>query len=68
MGYSLFVFYSTKFSSKIKYVNSLQELGGIIPMEYVNIPASIVRWVWLCSSMSNTASKAVQNKQNIAEW
>uniref|UniRef100_H3DEF2 CRAL-TRIO domain-containing protein n=1 Tax=Tetraodon nigroviridis TaxID=99883 RepID=H3DEF2_TETNG len=36
-------FISTKFSSKIKYVNSLQELGQIIPLEYVNIPASIVR-------------------------
>ncbi|XP_029688385.1 protein prune homolog 2-like [Takifugu rubripes] len=36
-------FISTKFSSKIKYVNSLQELGRIIPMEYVNIPASIIR-------------------------
>uniref|UniRef100_A0A3Q2WL12 Uncharacterized LOC102312771 n=1 Tax=Haplochromis burtoni TaxID=8153 RepID=A0A3Q2WL12_HAPBU len=31
------------FSSKIKYVHSLQELGEIIPMEYVHIPHSIVR-------------------------
>uniref|UniRef100_A0A671VLK7 CRAL-TRIO domain-containing protein n=1 Tax=Sparus aurata TaxID=8175 RepID=A0A671VLK7_SPAAU len=34
-------FISSKFSSKIKYVNSLQELGEIIPMEYVHIPPSI---------------------------
>uniref|UniRef100_A0A673CML4 CRAL-TRIO domain-containing protein n=1 Tax=Sphaeramia orbicularis TaxID=375764 RepID=A0A673CML4_9TELE len=33
-------FISSKFSSKIKYVNSLQELGEIIPMEYVHIPDS----------------------------
>uniref|UniRef100_A0A3Q2Z3T6 CRAL-TRIO domain-containing protein n=1 Tax=Hippocampus comes TaxID=109280 RepID=A0A3Q2Z3T6_HIPCM len=31
-------FISTKFSSKIKYVGNLQELGHIIPMEYVHIP------------------------------
>ncbi|XP_045891419.1 protein prune homolog 2-like isoform X4 [Micropterus dolomieu] len=36
-------FISSKFSSKIKYVNSLQELGEIIPMEYVHIPPSIVK-------------------------
>ena len=42
-----YVFYSSKFSSKIKYVNSLRELGEIIPMEYVHIPPSIVKWVYL---------------------
>ncbi|XP_026199670.1 uncharacterized protein LOC113151062 isoform X2 [Anabas testudineus] len=36
-------FISSKFSSKIKYVNSLRELGEIIPMEYVHIPPSIIR-------------------------
>ncbi|XP_061672015.1 uncharacterized protein LOC133498840 [Syngnathoides biaculeatus] len=36
-------FISSKFSSKIKYVSSLQELGQIIPMEYVHIPPSIVK-------------------------
>ncbi|XP_039659906.1 uncharacterized protein LOC120561015 isoform X5 [Perca fluviatilis] len=36
-------FISSKFSSKIKYVNSLQELGEIIPMEFVHIPPSIVK-------------------------
>ncbi|TKS78636.1 Protein prune -like protein 2 BNIP2 motif-containing molecule at the C-terminal region 1 [Collichthys lucidus] len=36
-------FISSKFISKIKYVNSLQELGEIIPMEYVHIPPSIVK-------------------------
>ncbi|KAM7416671.1 hypothetical protein PAMA_018635 [Pampus argenteus] len=36
-------FISSKFSSKIKYVNSLRELGEIIPMEYVHIPPSIVK-------------------------
>uniref|UniRef100_UPI0037E888C4 protein prune homolog 2-like isoform X2 n=1 Tax=Semicossyphus pulcher TaxID=241346 RepID=UPI0037E888C4 len=37
-------FISSKFSSKIKYVNSLQELGEIIPMEYVHIPPSIIKY------------------------
>ncbi|XP_066567214.1 protein prune homolog 2 isoform X3 [Amia ocellicauda] len=36
-------FISSKFSSKIKYVNSLAELGELIPMEYVHIPESIVK-------------------------
>uniref|UniRef100_A0A668AQH5 CRAL-TRIO domain-containing protein n=1 Tax=Myripristis murdjan TaxID=586833 RepID=A0A668AQH5_9TELE len=36
-------FISSKFSSKIKYVNSLAELRGIIPMEYVHIPPSIIK-------------------------
>uniref|UniRef100_A0A087YKA1 CRAL-TRIO domain-containing protein n=1 Tax=Poecilia formosa TaxID=48698 RepID=A0A087YKA1_POEFO len=36
-------FISSKFSSKIKYVHSLQELGEIIPMEYVHIPPSIMK-------------------------
>ncbi|XP_071339160.1 uncharacterized protein [Trachinotus anak] len=37
-------FISSKFSSKIKYVNSLQELGEIIPMDYVHIPPSIIKY------------------------
>ncbi|KAK7933825.1 hypothetical protein WMY93_004721 [Mugilogobius chulae] len=37
-------FISSKFSSKIRYVHSLQELGQIIPMEYVHIPPSIIRF------------------------
>ncbi|XP_037337986.2 protein prune homolog 2-like isoform X3 [Pungitius pungitius] len=37
-------FISSKFSSKIKYVNSLQELGETIPMEFVHIPTSIVKY------------------------
>ncbi|KAF7200383.1 uncharacterized protein [Nothobranchius furzeri] len=36
-------FISSKFSSKIKYVNSLRELGELIPMEYVHIPPSIIK-------------------------
>uniref|UniRef100_A0A1A7Z699 Prune homolog 2 n=1 Tax=Iconisemion striatum TaxID=60296 RepID=A0A1A7Z699_9TELE len=36
-------FISSKFSSKIKYVNSLRELGDLIPMEYVHIPPSIIK-------------------------
>uniref|UniRef100_A0A665TI24 CRAL-TRIO domain-containing protein n=1 Tax=Echeneis naucrates TaxID=173247 RepID=A0A665TI24_ECHNA len=36
-------FISSKFSSKIKYVNTLQELGEIIPMDYVHIPPSIIK-------------------------
>ncbi|KAM4616474.1 protein prune homolog 2-like [Polymixia lowei] len=37
-------FISSKFSSKIKYVHSLAELRGMIPMEYVHIPPSIVKY------------------------
>ncbi|XP_064863615.1 protein prune homolog 2-like isoform X2 [Oncorhynchus nerka] len=35
-------FISTKFSNKIKYVNSLAELQELIPMEYVHIPECII--------------------------
>ncbi|KTG42890.1 hypothetical protein cypCar_00035524 [Cyprinus carpio] len=34
---------SSKFSSKIKYVNSLAELEELIPMEHVHIPECIIR-------------------------
>ncbi|NWS14737.1 PRUN2 protein, partial [Pachyramphus minor] len=37
-------FISSKFSSKIQYVNTLAELHEIIPMEYVHIPDSIVKY------------------------
>ncbi|XP_039606613.1 protein prune homolog 2-like isoform X17 [Polypterus senegalus] len=37
-------FISSKFSSKIKYVNSLAELAELIPMEYVHIPDSIMKF------------------------
>ncbi|XP_035022757.2 protein prune homolog 2 isoform X7 [Hippoglossus stenolepis] len=37
-------FISSKFSSKIKYVNSLRELGEIIPIEYIHIPPSIIKY------------------------
>ncbi|KAI1239933.1 Protein prune 2, partial [Lamprotornis superbus] len=36
-------FISSKFSSKIQYVNTLAELREMIPMEYVQIPDSIVK-------------------------
>ncbi|MFT7811877.1 protein prune homolog 2 isoform X4 [Arapaima gigas] len=36
-------FISSKFSNKIKYVNSLAELSELIPMEYVHIPESIIK-------------------------
>ncbi|KAM4053060.1 protein prune homolog 2 isoform 3-T3 [Anomaloglossus baeobatrachus] len=36
-------FISAKFSSKIKYVSSLAELSELIPMEYVQIPESIIK-------------------------
>uniref|UniRef100_A0A665V1P7 Protein prune homolog 2 n=2 Tax=Echeneis naucrates TaxID=173247 RepID=A0A665V1P7_ECHNA len=36
-------FISAKFSSKIKYVNSLDELQKLIPMEYIQIPECIIR-------------------------
>lgn len=36
---------STKFSSKIKYVNSLDELQELIPMDCIQIPECIIRWV-----------------------
>ncbi|XP_052044643.1 protein prune homolog 2 isoform X1 [Apodemus sylvaticus] len=35
-------FISSKFSSKIKYVSSLSELGGLIPMDCIHIPESII--------------------------
>ncbi|XP_015704654.1 protein prune homolog 2 isoform X3 [Coturnix japonica] len=37
-------FISSKFSSKIQYVNTLAELREMIPMEYVHIPDSIVKY------------------------
>ncbi|KAM6303116.1 protein prune homolog 2 isoform 2-T2 [Podargus strigoides] len=37
-------FISSKFSSKIQYVNTLAELREMIPMEYVQIPDSIVKY------------------------
>ncbi|XP_056143400.1 protein prune homolog 2-like isoform X2 [Lampris incognitus] len=37
-------FISSKFSSKIKYVSSLAELHGMIPMEYIHIPPCIVKY------------------------
>ncbi|KAJ8260927.1 hypothetical protein COCON_G00166500 [Conger conger] len=36
-------FISTKFSSKIKYVDSLAELSELVPMEGIHIPQSIIR-------------------------
>uniref|UniRef100_A0A3B3ZHR8 Protein prune homolog 2 n=1 Tax=Periophthalmus magnuspinnatus TaxID=409849 RepID=A0A3B3ZHR8_9GOBI len=36
-------FISAKFSSKIKYVNSLDELQQLIPMEQIQIPECIIR-------------------------
>uniref|UniRef100_G1SVE3 Protein prune homolog 2 n=1 Tax=Oryctolagus cuniculus TaxID=9986 RepID=G1SVE3_RABIT len=36
-------FISSKFSSKIKYVSSLSELSGLIPMDCIHIPESIVK-------------------------
>ncbi|CAK6966446.1 uncharacterized protein LOC128364918 [Scomber scombrus] len=62
-------FISSKFSSKIKYVNSLRELGEIIPMEYVHIPPSIVKYdeergihkfscIRLDTELQDTAAKA----------
>ncbi|KAM9213468.1 protein prune homolog 2 isoform 2-T2 [Leptosomus discolor] len=37
-------FISSKFSSKIQYVNTLAELREMIPMEYVHIPESIIKY------------------------
>ncbi|XP_068092795.1 protein prune homolog 2 isoform X3 [Hyperolius riggenbachi] len=37
-------FISTKFSSKISYVSSLAELRELIPMDYVQIPESIIKY------------------------
>ncbi|XP_066195609.1 protein prune homolog 2 isoform X2 [Sylvia atricapilla] len=37
-------FISSKFSSKIQYANTLAELHEMIPMEYVHIPDSIVKY------------------------
>ncbi|XP_032163190.1 protein prune homolog 2 isoform X3 [Mustela erminea] len=37
-------FISSKFSSKIKYVNSLSELSELIPMDCIHIPESIIKY------------------------
>lgn len=37
-------FISSKFSSKIKYVTSLSELSGLIPMDCIHIPESIIKY------------------------
>ncbi|XP_029419486.1 protein prune homolog 2 isoform X4 [Nannospalax galili] len=37
-------FISSKFSSKIRYVSSLSELSGLIPMDCIHIPESIVKY------------------------
>ncbi|KAM6182490.1 protein prune homolog 2 isoform 2-T2 [Erethizon dorsatum] len=36
-------FISSKFSSKIKYVSTLSELSGLIPMDCIHIPESIIK-------------------------
>ncbi|XP_024131502.1 protein prune homolog 2 isoform X1 [Oryzias melastigma] len=36
-------FISSKFSSKIKYVGTLRELGELIPIEYIHIPPSVLK-------------------------
>ncbi|XP_056147044.1 protein prune homolog 2 [Lampris incognitus] len=36
-------FISTKFSNKVKYVKSLDELQDLIPMDYLQIPECIIR-------------------------
>lgn len=38
-------YHSAKFSSKIKYVNNLDELQELIPMNNIQIPECIIRWV-----------------------
>ncbi|KAF7652954.1 hypothetical protein LDENG_00089770 [Lucifuga dentata] len=56
-------FISSKFSSKIKYVNSLEELREIIPMEYVHIPSSIIKyeeergWIKNCRTQPKDVKK-----------
>ncbi|KAM9391468.1 protein prune homolog 2-like, partial [Pholidichthys leucotaenia] len=55
-------FISSKFSSKIKYVNSLRELGKIIPMEYVHIPHSIIK---LDTELQDTAAKTGKGKSAV---
>lgn len=40
-----FFFYSAKFSSKLRFVRSLSELGQIIPMEYIFVPELVQQWV-----------------------
>ncbi|XP_019131557.2 uncharacterized protein LOC104920348 isoform X3 [Larimichthys crocea] len=55
-------FISSKFISKIKYVNSLQELGEIIPMEYVHIPPSIVK---LDTELQDTAERAYKKGNSV---
>ncbi|KAG7256513.1 hypothetical protein CRUP_032264, partial [Coryphaenoides rupestris] len=51
-------FISYKFSSKIKYVHSLAELWGMVPMEYVHIPAKSGRGVTLRYDGGSSCCKA----------
>ncbi|XP_048846023.1 caytaxin-like [Brienomyrus brachyistius] len=37
-------FISVKFMEKIRYVNSLEELAQIVPMEHVNVPECVVQF------------------------
>lgn len=53
--------FSYKFSSKIKYVHSLAELWGMVPMEYVHIPTSIVKWVKLSYIWSYARQVSMSN-------
>ncbi|KAK9408218.1 protein prune 2 like [Crotalus adamanteus] len=48
-------FISSKFSNKIQYVNTLADLNELIPMEYVNVPESIVK---LDEELRETSAKA----------
>ncbi|XP_064645762.1 uncharacterized protein LOC135499051 isoform X2 [Lineus longissimus] len=51
-------FISTKFSSKVKFIHSLKELGQAIPMEYVFVPDQVKRYDALMRKQRAISSSA----------
>ncbi|KAK1334434.1 hypothetical protein QTO34_005439 [Cnephaeus nilssonii] len=68
-------FISSKFSSKIKYVSSLSELSGLIPMDCIQIPESIIKYHWAKKGLAVTTCpqkylgicEGTQSKPNVRE-
>ncbi|XP_061483559.1 protein prune homolog 2 isoform X2 [Rhineura floridana] len=59
-------FISSKFSSKINYVSTLAELSELIPMEYVNIPESIIKYDEDRSFQRRVRASCLSNEPEIA--
>ncbi|XP_075829759.1 protein prune homolog 2 isoform X3 [Microtus pennsylvanicus] len=59
-------FISSKFSSKIKYVSSLSELSGLIPMDCIHIPESIIKYDEEKSFKRNVRTSCLYNDPEMA--